>query len=93
MGFHHTLRGDCSSAEGFQLPLRLGSGVVVAVALQQIDCAPDAKTGTECDDESLKYGYCAVEKCHIEYLLFVAPLRAMNELESRPLFADMRTYP
>lgn len=38
--------------------------VVVAVALQQVDCAPDAKTSTQCDDESLKNGYCAVKKCH-----------------------------
>ena len=38
--------------------------VVVAVDFQQVDSTPDAKTSTQCDDESLKNGYCAVEKCH-----------------------------
>ena len=31
---------------------------------QQVDGSPDAETGTQCDDESLKNGDCAVEKCH-----------------------------
>ena len=31
---------------------------------QQVDGSPDAETGTQCDNESLKNGYCAVEKCH-----------------------------
>ena len=44
--------------------LRLGTGVVVAVAFQQVDGTSDTETGTQCDDESLKNGYCAVEKCH-----------------------------
>ena len=40
------------------------AGVVVAVTFQQVDNAPDTETGTQRDDESLKNGYCAVEKCH-----------------------------
>ena len=44
--------------------LRTCRTVVVAVALQQVDGSPDAETGTQCDDKSLKNGYCAVEKCH-----------------------------
>ena len=44
--------------------LALGTGVVVAVTLQQVDGSPDAETGTQCDNESLKNGYCAIEKCH-----------------------------
>ena len=44
--------------------LRLGTGVVIAVALKQVDCTPDAETSSECDDECLKNGYCAIEKCH-----------------------------
>ena len=44
--------------------MSIGTGVVVAVALQQVDGSPDAETSTQCDDESLKNGYCAVKKCH-----------------------------
>ena len=44
--------------------MSIGTGVVVAVAFQQVDSSPDAETGTQCDDEGLKNGYCAVEKCH-----------------------------
>ena len=31
---------------------------------QQVDRSPDAEAGTQCDNEGLKNGYCAVEKCH-----------------------------
>ena len=41
---------------------------------QQVDRAPDTKTGTECHDESLQYTDCAVEKCHTE-ASFKFPLR------------------
>ena len=44
--------------------MSIGTRVVVAVAFQQVDCPPDAETGTKCDNEGLKNGYCAVEKCH-----------------------------
>ena len=44
--------------------MSISTRVVVAVALQQVDCSPDTETGTQCDDEGLKNGYCAVEKCH-----------------------------
>ena len=45
------------------------AGVIVAVALKQIDCTPDAKTCAQSDNESLKNGYCAIEKCHNIFLL------------------------
>lgn len=44
--------------------MSIGTGVVVAVTLQQVDGSPDAETSTQCDNESLKNGYCAIEKCH-----------------------------
>ena len=44
--------------------LRTCRTVVVAVAFQQVDRSPDAEAGTQCDNEGLKNGYCAVEKCH-----------------------------
>ena len=50
------------------LTVRIRAGVVVAVALQQVDGSPDAKTGTESDDEGLEYADCTVEKCHNDCL-------------------------
>ena len=56
---------DCCLFAFASLPhMSIGTGVVVAVAFQQVDGSPDAETGTQCDDESLKNCYCAVEKCH-----------------------------
>ena len=45
------------------------TGVVVAVAFKQVDGTPDAETCAESDNKGLKNGYCAVEKCHILFLL------------------------
>ena len=44
--------------------LALCSGIIIAVALQKIDGSPDAKTGTESDDEGLKNTDSRIEKCH-----------------------------
>ena len=44
--------------------MSIGTGVVVAITLQQIDRTPDAKTGTESYDKGLKNSNCRVEKCH-----------------------------
>ena len=44
--------------------MSIGTGVIVAVAFEQVDRTPDTKTGTESDDERLQYADCAVEKCH-----------------------------
>ena len=41
--------------------------IVVAIPLQKVDCAPDAKACAKCDHEGPKYGYCAVEKSHIDF--------------------------
>ena len=40
--------------------------IVVSVALQEVDNAPNAKTCSESDNECLQNAYCAVEKCHIK---------------------------
>ena len=47
------------------LTVRIGTGVVVAVALHEVHDTPDCETCTQSDNESLKNTYCAVEKCHI----------------------------
>ena len=38
--------------------------IVVSVALQEVDNAPNAKTCSESDNKCLQNAYCAVEKCH-----------------------------
>lgn len=44
--------------------LAFSSGIVIAVALQEVDDTPNAETGTECDYEGLKNGDCLSKKCH-----------------------------
>ena len=44
--------------------LGLGAGVVVAVAFEQVDRAPDCEAGTEGDDEGLEDINCAVKEIH-----------------------------
>ena len=44
--------------------MSIRAGVVVAVTFQQVDDAPDTKTGTERDNEGLKNGDSLIEKCH-----------------------------
>lgn len=45
--------------------------IVVAVALHQIDYAPDTKPGSKCYNKGLQNVYCAIEKCH-KYILSAA---------------------
>lgn len=46
------------------LTMSIRTGVVVAVAFEQVDRAPDAETGTQRNDESLKNTNSRIEKCH-----------------------------
>lgn len=45
--------------------MSFGAGIVISVALKQVDYAPDTKSGSQCDNKGLQYVYCAVEKLHI----------------------------
>ena len=45
--------------------------IVIAVALHQIDYAPDTKPGSKCYNKGLQNVYCAIEKCH-KYILSAA---------------------
>ena len=45
--------------------------IVVAVALHQIDYAPDTKPCSKCYNKGLQNVYCAIEKCH-KYILSAA---------------------
>jgi hypothetical protein len=54
----------------FLLPASLSTmsispGIVVAVALKQIDNAPDTQARAQSDYQSLQNTYCRIEKCHI----------------------------
>ena len=44
--------------------MSISAGIVIAVTFHQVDYAPDTKTSSESNDESLQYRDCAVEKCH-----------------------------
>ena len=44
--------------------MSISTGVVVAVTFEQVDYTPNAQTGTQSDNESLKNAYCRVKKCH-----------------------------
>ena len=45
--------------------MSIRAGVVVAVTFEQVDGTPDAETGAEGDDKSLKNADCAGEKLHM----------------------------
>ena len=61
----HADYGYTSAGHELLHALALCAGVVVAVTFQQVDNAPDTKTGTERDNECLKNGDCLFKKCHI----------------------------
>ena len=42
--------------------------VIVAVAFQQVDRAPDAQASAQGNNQGLQNTYCRVEKCHFVYL-------------------------
>ena len=46
------------------LTVRIRARIVVAVALHEIDNAPDTKPGSKCYNKGLQNVYCAIEKCH-----------------------------
>ena len=39
--------------------------IIISVALQQVNEAPDSETCAKCDDEGLKNIDCAIEEIHI----------------------------
>ena len=58
--------------------MSISAGVIVAVALKQIDGSPDAQACTKGDNESLKYGYCRVKECHKRFLLYPSTVCGMR---------------
>ena len=60
--------------------------IVVSVALQEVDNTPNAKSGSESDNECLQYVYCAVEKCHIKLLSAALRLPEKGHKKRRSVF-------
>ena len=63
-------KGDADerdAAAGHQLLHALGlrTGVIIALTFEQVNCTPDAETGTKSNHEGLEDIYCAIEKIHI----------------------------
>ena len=46
--------------------LSFSAGVIIAVSFEEVNRAPNAKSGSECDHEGLKGCDCAGKKCHTE---------------------------
>ena len=44
--------------------MSIGSGVVIAVTFEQVDCAPDAEASAEGDDQRLEHLDSRIEKLH-----------------------------
>ena len=44
--------------------MSIRAGVIVAVAFEEVDATPDAKTGSEGDNKGLKNIDCAIEEIH-----------------------------
>ena len=57
-------QGDTAAGHELFHALGLSAGIVVAVAFEQVNRAPDSEAGTEGDDESLKNIDGRVEEIH-----------------------------
>ena len=61
---HHADQGNSAARHQLFHALAFCARVVVAVAFQQVDDAPDSEAGSQCDYEGLQNVDCAVEKFH-----------------------------
>jgi hypothetical protein len=64
---YKTNEGDAAAGHELLDALRLRAGVVVAVALKEVDAAPDAETAAESDNKSLKNVNSACKEIHIDF--------------------------
>ena len=60
----HADKGNAAARHKLLHALALRARIVVAVALHEIDNAPDTKPGSKCYNKGLQNVYCAIEKCH-----------------------------
>ena len=68
------------------LTMSIRARIVVAVALHQIDYAPDTKPGSKCYNKGLQNVYCAIEKCH-KYILSAASAAVRQADKRRSAYA------
>ena len=59
-----TDQSDTAASHQLLHTLGLGAGVIVAIALQQVDDTPNGQTGTQGDNESLQNTNSGSKKCH-----------------------------
>lgn len=60
----HTDERNATARDQLFHTLAASAGVVLTISFQQVNYAPDAKTGTERYNQRLQYFYCTVEKLH-----------------------------
>ena len=60
----HTDEGNAAARHELLHALALGSGIVISVAFEQIDHAPNTEAGTESNNESLENVNSRVKKIH-----------------------------
>ena len=61
----HADYGYTSAGHELLHALAFCARIIISVALQQVDHAPNAKTGSEGNDEGLQHIDCAIEEIHI----------------------------
>ena len=61
--------------------------IIIAIALHEVDNAPDTKASSKSDNECLQNAYCAVKKCHkISPFLPLVRLPEKRAKKRRPVF-------
>ena len=88
LDYNYEIVGCLSSSCVTLWHMSIGTGVVVAITLQQIDRTPDAKTGTESHDKGLKNGDCRVKKCHSYFLQKIDACQGLRASLRTKVFAN-----
>ena len=65
---HHADKSDTAAGHELLDSLTFCTWIVVSVAFEQVDAAPDTQSGSKGDNEGLKNFDCTVEKCHKYFL-------------------------
>ena len=66
-----TDEGDTAACHQLLHALGLCARIIDAVTFQMVDCSPDAKTCSKCNNKSLPYGDYAVEKMSVSQVICV----------------------
>ena len=60
----HADKGDTAARHELLHALAFRAGIVVAVALHEVNHAPDTKPGSQSYNKGLQNAYCRIKKCH-----------------------------